>query len=67
MGDEPVGDEDDEDVSVTVKMPKSELDELGERFGDEYNNAARLRRAAWLVNNASSLTINFNTDENESE
>ncbi|ELZ05728.1 hypothetical protein [Natrialba aegyptia] len=66
MGEEPVGDE-DEDVSVTVKMPKSELEKLGDRFGDEYNNAARLRRAAWLVNNASSLTIDFDVDENESE
>ena len=66
MGDEPVGGE-DEDVSVTVQIPQSELDKLGKRFGDEYNNAARLRRAAWLVNNASSLTINFDADENETE
>jgi|AntDeeMinimDraft_5_1070356.scaffolds.fasta_scaffold01387_4 hypothetical protein len=66
MGDEPVGDE-DEARSVTVKMKQSELDELERRIDSEFNDANRIRKAVWLVNNASKLDINFDADENESE
>jgi len=65
MGDEPVGDE-DEARSVTVKMKQSELDELERRIDSEFNDANRIRKAVWLVNNASKLDINFDADENES-
>ncbi|WP_276257151.1 hypothetical protein [Halomontanus rarus] len=66
MGDEPVGDrDDDEEKSVTVKMTQSELDKLEERMPDEFNDSARVRRAVWLVNNASSIDITFDANEQE--
>lgn len=68
MGEEPVGDRDeDEDKSVTVKMKQSELDKLERRIDSEFNDANRIRKAVWLVNNASKLDIDFDADENESE
>lgn len=66
MGDEPVGGE-DEAKSVTVKMKQSELDELEERITSEFNDANRVRKAVWLVNNASKIELDFDTDENETE
>ncbi|MGQ3412323.1 hypothetical protein ACT4ML_08675 [Natrinema sp. LN54] len=66
MGDEPVGDE-DEAKSVTTKIKKSELDKLAERIDSEFNDTNRVRKAVWLINNASKLDIDFDTDENESE
>jgi hypothetical protein len=66
MGDEPVGDE-DEAKSVTVKMKQSELDELECRIDSEFNDANRIRKAVWLVNNASDLNITFDAGENETE
>ncbi|ELY68845.1 hypothetical protein [Natrinema versiforme] len=66
MGDEPVGDE-DEPKSVTVKMQQSELDDLEERITSEFNDASRVRKAVWLVNNASKIELDFDADENESE
>ncbi|QCW05224.1 hypothetical protein [Natrinema pallidum] len=66
MGDEPVGDE-DEAKSVTVKMKQSELNELEHRIDSEFNDANRIRKAVWLVNNASNIDLNFDAGENESE
>lgn len=65
MGDEPVGDDDDEDVSVTATMSKSQLDELEAMFPDARSDPERLRRAVWMVTNASSITFDRNADETE--
>ncbi|WP_226043307.1 hypothetical protein [Natrinema sp. DC36] len=67
MGDEPVGDRDDEDVSVTAKFDKVQMDKLEKMFPDARNHPERLRRAIWVLTNASSITIERDADENESE
>jgi len=63
MGDEPVGDDADEDVSVTATMNKAQLDQLEKMFPDARSDPERLRRAVWMVTNASSIT--FDADERE--
>jgi len=65
MGDEPVGDDADEDVSVTATMNKSQLDQLEKMFPDARSDPERLRRAVWMVTNASSITFDRNADERE--
>ena len=67
MGDEPVGDRDDEDVSVTAKFDKAQMDELEAMFPDCRSNPERLRRAVWVLTNASEITINRDADENRLE
>ena len=66
MGDEPVGDR-DEDVSVTAKFDKAQMDKLERMFPDARSNPERLRRAVWLLTTASEITIERDADENETE
>lgn len=63
MGDEPVGE--DDETSVTVKMKQAELDRLEDRIPSEFNDAARVRQAVWIVNNAASIELDFDADETE--
>ena len=67
MGDEPVGDDVDEDVSVTATMSKSQLDQLEAMFPDARSDPERLRRAVWMVTNASSITFDHSANENKTE
>lgn len=45
------------------KTKQAELDKLEARISGEFNHASRVRKAVWLVNNASSIEIEFNADE----
>lgn len=65
MGDEPVGDRDDE--SVTVKMDARQLDDLARLFPDARNNSERVRRAVWMVTNATKIELERDPDRNELE
>ena len=67
MGDEPVGDRDDEDVSVTAKFDAVQIEKLERMFPDARSNPERLRRAVWILTNASSITIERDADETKLE
>jgi len=63
MADDGVGDRYDESKSVTVEMSLGQLDELEAMFPDCTSDSERVRRATWMVTNASSLTIERDADE----
>ena len=65
MGDESVGDRDEETVSVTTTMTQRQLDDLERMFPDARNDPERLRRAVWVVTNASEITLERDVDESE--
>lgn len=64
MGDEPVGDRDD-DVSVTATFDQAQIDALARLFPDARSNPERLRRAVWLVTNASRIELEDGRDADE--
>lgn len=55
MGEEPVGG--DETTSVTVTMTETQVMKLRAKFPDARNDAERLRRASWLVTEATTIRL----------
>ncbi|OLZ39058.1 hypothetical protein A6E15_19465 [Natrinema saccharevitans] len=66
MGDEPVGDRDDDSwTSVTAKIKESELETLQRRFPDVPSDSERFRRAVWFVTAVSNAGFAFDHPPDE--
>ncbi|WP_254810716.1 hypothetical protein [Natronosalvus amylolyticus] len=58
--------EHDEWKSVTTKISTQQLDDLEDMFEGAPSDPERIRRAVWMVTNASEITIDRESIENES-